>query len=56
MPLKAIQQVVADSTDPATTRPNLDPVTKTSSGFKPMDLPPFRSRVNLLPYIKLIDA
>ena len=56
MPPKAMQQVVADSTDPATTRPNLDPVTKTGSGFKPMDLPPFQSRVNLPPHIKPIDA
>ncbi|PVH85756.1 hypothetical protein DL98DRAFT_511305 [Cadophora sp. DSE1049] len=56
MPPKAIQQVVADSTDPATTRPNLDPVIKTGSGFILMDLPPFHSRVNLLPHIKPIDA
>ena len=51
-----MQNVVADSTDPATTRPNLEPVTQTGSGFKPMDLPPFSSRTTLPPNIKPIDA
>jgi hypothetical protein len=56
MPLKAIQQVVVDSTDPTTTRPNIPPVEKTGSGFIPIDLPPFSSTINLPPHIKPIDA
>lgn len=51
-----MQQVVADSTDPATTRPDLDPTTQTGTGFIPMDLPPFAYAVNLPPEIKPIDA
>ncbi|PVH80700.1 hypothetical protein DL98DRAFT_515342 [Cadophora sp. DSE1049] len=44
MPPKAMQQVVTDSTNPTTTRPNLNPVTKTSSSFILINLPPFHSR------------
>lgn len=51
-----MQQVVADSTDPVTTRPNLEPVLRTGSGFIPMDLPLFSSSVNLPPNIKPKDS
>jgi hypothetical protein len=54
--LEAMQNVTADSTDPATTRPALDPIIKTGSGFIPMDLPPFVTTIALPPYIHPIDA
>ncbi|CZT42126.1 uncharacterized protein RSE6_01973 [Rhynchosporium secalis] len=41
MPPNSMKQVIADYTDPATTRPNLELVIKTGSGFIPMDLPYF---------------
>lgn len=56
MPPKTLKNVVPDSTDPATTRPALDPVEKSGTGFIPMDLPPFQSTVNLPPDIKPSNA
>src|SRR5947209_5431623 len=56
MPPKAMQQVVSDSTDPATLRPDINPVTKTGSGFKPMELTPFSYTVNLPPHVTPLDA
>ena len=51
-----MDDVVPDSTDPATVRPDLDPVTKVGIGFKPMDLPPFGYTINLPAYVTPIDA
>ncbi|CZS98313.1 uncharacterized protein RAG0_07082 [Rhynchosporium agropyri] len=51
-----MKQVIADYIDPATTRPDLELVIKTSSSFIPMDLPYFSLTIRLLPYIRPIDA
>lgn len=56
MPPKALKNVIADSTDPATLRPDLPQTASTGRRFKPMDLPDFPLRINLPPDIMPKDA
>lgn len=56
MPLNGLKNVVADSTDPATMRPDLPQAISTRRRFKPIDLPDFPLRINLPPYITPKDA
>jgi hypothetical protein len=56
MPRKAVKNVIADSTDPATTRPDLPPEERVGTGFIPMDLPYFSPSISLPPGITPIDA
>ena len=51
-----MKDVQPDSTDPATTRPALDPVTEVGSGFIPMDLPAFGYTINLPSHVTPKDA
>ena len=48
--------VVADSTDPATMRPDLPATVSTGLCFIPMNLPPFERKINLPPNVKPSDA
>jgi hypothetical protein len=56
MPPKQLKQVTADSTDPATLRPDIPPETVTRSRFKPIDCPNFPPHINLPPHMQPIDA
>lgn len=47
MPPKVMKDVVSDSTDPATKRPDLPPAKKVGQTFYGMNLPPFPHHVNL---------
>jgi hypothetical protein len=55
MPPKATKDVVSDSTDPATKRPNLLPAQKTGSAFLGMKLPDFSPKINLPSTIQPLD-
>lgn len=47
MPSKHTQSIIADSTDPATTRPDIPPTETTGASFHGMNLPDFAHRINL---------
>jgi hypothetical protein len=48
--------VVADSTDPGTLRPNLVPETRTGDHFEALDCPEFEPRTNLPPDLQKDDV
>lgn len=56
MPPMANPEVVPDSTDPGTLRPDLPPAIKTGSRFIPMNLPDFPPGVQLPPEVSANDA
>lgn len=56
MPPKQLKQVKADSTDPATLRPDIPPEIITGSRFQPMKCPDFPPQINLPPHVQPIDA
>jgi hypothetical protein len=56
MPPKQLKQVKADSTDPATLRPDIPPETVTGSRFQPMKCPDFPPQINLPPHVRPINA
>lgn len=47
MPPKAMQEVVSDSTDPATKRPDLPPAQKTCTAFHGMNIPDSPPKISL---------
>jgi hypothetical protein len=48
MPRKRAENVISDSTDPATTRPDIAPATATGMSFEGLNLPDFKPKINLL--------
>jgi hypothetical protein len=53
---KQLKQVTADSTNPATLRPDIPPETVTGSRFQLMKCPDFLPQINLPPHILPINA
>jgi hypothetical protein len=49
-------ETVADSTDPGTLRPNIEPETTTGDYFEPLFCPEFEHRTNLPPGLKKDDV
>ena len=50
------REVVADTTDPGTLRPNIAPEPTTGDQFEPLECPPFSPKINLLATIDPNDA
>jgi hypothetical protein len=51
MSQKPMNNIVSDSTDLTTTRPDIPPITKTGAYFQGINLPDFSYKINLLFYI-----